>query len=409
MELTAIEGGLRPDSLFDEVLERDAKAFGLGERLAQLHPELALVETGSGYFNVNAFARGGGCTVTPHAGLWNQLVARWNSEDGIFEEPRNAWIDVAWEGKSLHVIHITWEGKYGEEQHHAVMAAERDTCLAFVEAVCKWNHEVRGEILVFSDGCFHKDSKLYDAITSASFEQLVLHGNLKDQIREDFTQFLGARATYDEHGIPWKRGALFVGPPGNGKTLCVKALVRMLQIPCIYVQSFKAEYRSMQQSIEQVFVRARATAPCVIVLEDIDSLIPDDGRSFFLNELDGFAANTGVITVATTNHAERLDASIMQRPSRFDRKYHFNLPDAATRGDYIAMWNARLRATLRLTDDGRAQLVELTDGFSFAYIQEVFVSSMMRWMATRDAIGILGVASAQAEELRKQMTTSPAP
>jgi SpoVK/Ycf46/Vps4 family AAA+-type ATPase len=99
----------------------------------------------------------------------------------------------------------------------------------------------------------------------------------------------------------------------------------------------------------------------------------------------------------------------MQRPSRFDRKYHFLLPDAATRAAYIEMWNLRLRPTLRLTDEGRAQIVELTDGFSFAYIQEVFVSSMMRWMATRDAIGILAVASAQAEELRQQMTTSPVP
>ena len=287
------------------------------------------------------------------------------------------------------------------------MSAQRDTCLAFIDAVCKWNHEVRGEILVYAEGCFTKDAKLYSAITASSFDQLVLHGTLKEQIREDFTQFLASRATYEEHDIPWKRGALFVGPPGNGKTLCVKALVRMLQIPCIYVQSFKADYISMQHSIEQLFVRARSTAPCVIVLEDIDSLITDDARSFFLNEVDGFATNTGVITLATTNHAEKLDASIMQRPSRFDRKYHFNLPDTATRADYIAMWNARLRPALRLTDEGRAQLVDRTDGFSFAYVQEVFVSSMMRWMATRDSIGILGVATAQADELRQQMTTAP--
>ena len=392
--------------MFGEVLERRAKAFSLAERLAKLHPERALVETESGYFNVQTFADAGHCTLVPRADLFNQFETSWRGPDDLRTDPKNAWLDVTWNGHTLTVIKLTWDAQYGESHHFAMLGASREICLELLDAVCKWNHEVRGEILVYSEGCFHKDPKLFDAIAQASFEQLVLAGSLKDQIKDDFTQFLTAREAYDEHGIPWKRGALFVGPPGNGKTLCVKALVRLLKVPCIYVQSFKAQYTALAQAISEVFTRARETAPCVIVLEDIDSLIPEEGRSFFHNELDGFASNTGVITLATTNHAEKLDPSIMQRPSRFDRKYHFLLPDAATRADYIAMWNARLRPALRLDDLGRAKLAAQTDGFSFAYIQEVFASSMMRWMATQDPRGLLPVALAQLEELRAQMTTT---
>jgi SpoVK/Ycf46/Vps4 family AAA+-type ATPase len=273
--------------------------------------------------------------------------------------------------------------------------------------VSRWSHEVRGEILVFNDGCFEKSAKLYNAIKAATFDQLVLDGTLKQQIRDDFTQFLASRATYEEHGVPWKRGALFIGPPGNGKTLCVKALVRELAIPCIYVQSLNSQYATVQHNIESVFRRARTTAPCVLVLEDIDALLVEGSHSFFLNELDGFATNTGVITLGTTNHPERLDRSIVERPSRFDRKYHFELPSAAARAEYIAGWNYRLRPALRLTDEGIAEIIELTAEFSFAYVQEVFVSSMMRWMTTRDAGGILAVAREQIALLRAQMQSRP--
>jgi len=51
-----------------------------------------------------------------------------------------------------------------------------------------------------------------------------------------------------------------------------------------------------------------------------------DDRSLFLNELDGFAQNAVLLTIATTNHPHKLDRSILDRPSRFDRKFHFPLP-----------------------------------------------------------------------------------
>jgi transitional endoplasmic reticulum ATPase len=69
-----------------------------------------------------------------------------------------------------------------------------------------------------------------------------------------------------------------------------------------------------------VFEKAREYSPCIIILEDLDALINDQNRSFFLNQLDGLENNDGLLVIATTNHFDRLDAGLANRPSRFDRK-----------------------------------------------------------------------------------------
>ena len=73
-------------------------------------------------------------------------------------------------------------------------------------------------------------------------------------------------------------------------------------------------------SMQEVFNKARQLSPCVLILEDMDSLINDRNRSFFLNQLDGIEGNDGLLILATTNHFDRLDPGLSSRPSRFDRK-----------------------------------------------------------------------------------------
>lgn len=69
-----------------------------------------------------------------------------------------------------------------------------------------------------------------------------------------------------------------------------------------------------------VFDKARQLSPALIILEDLDSLINDKNRSFFLNQLDGLQSNDGLLIIVTTNHFDRLDPGLSTRPSRFDRK-----------------------------------------------------------------------------------------
>lgn len=171
-----------------------------------------------------------------------------------------------------------------------------------------------------------------------------------------------------------------MGPPGNGKSHAVKALLNHLKKPCIYVQSFKADHETDHSVMRKLFKRARATTPCILVLEDLDSLINDGNRSFFLNELDGFSSNHGILSIATTNHPERLDPAILDRPSRFDRKYHFELPQQPERLTYLKLWNGKLEKDLRCAPKSLQKVAEATEGFSYAYLKELVLSSMMAWM-----------------------------
>ena len=237
-----------------------------------------------------------------------------------------------------------------------------------------------------------------------------MRGNLKHEIRDDLVQFFNSRALYEEHDVPWKRGILFVGPAGNGKTHTVKALLNSREQPCLYVKSFRAPHTqgADEVNIRQVFDRARRTAPCILVLEDLDSLVTPQNRSFFLNELDGFAANIGIVTLATTNHPERLDPAILDRPSRFDRKYPFELPELAERKAYIMLWNDALKPMLRLSEHEVDKISEVTEDFSFAYLKELFLSSKMRWIANPQQGAMANVMTEQVNKLREQMVSASA-
>ena len=87
----------------------------------------------------------------------------------------------------------------------------------------------------------------------------------------------------------------------------------------LYVKSFKS-WSGEEASMQQVFDKARQMSPCVLILEDLDSLINDQNRSFFLNQIDGLQSNDGLLIIGTTNHFDRLDPASNDRPSRFDRK-----------------------------------------------------------------------------------------
>ncbi len=141
------------------------------------------------------------------------------------------------------------------------------------------------------------------------------------------------------------------------------------------------------------------------MLEDLDSLITPQNRSFFLNELDGFAANIGIVTLATTNHPERLDPAILDRPSRFDRKYPFDLPESPERLAYITLWNDSLKPGLKLPQESLTRISTLTDGFSFAYLKELFLSSKMRWIANPQQGSMEEVMIGQVNTLREQMSS----
>jgi ATPase family associated with various cellular activities (AAA) len=395
----------------------DYVTYFAGSKLVEMYPGAAIIENESLAFDLSEFAEAGLCSIWEHESVHCQSNTHWRGvKRGIEREIENGWFSVLWQdgGKdySIDVVYLTWSDAGCETTRHWIIAETDEVAGNFMRAVCAYCDEVHGEILVYEDGYWNKDDKLFTSIKSATFENLILPPQLKRELREDFHRFFASRDVYRKYGIPWKRGALLIGPPGNGKTHAIKALVNELNLPCLYVKSFKAERITEQSNMRRVFARARRSAPCLVVLEDLDSLIEDENRAFLLNELDGFADNDGVVVIASTNHPEKLDPAILDRPSRFDRKYYFSLPEAPERLAYIQHWNQALQPEMRLADSEAMAIAECSDRFSFAFMKELFLSAMMEWVGAQvsgQASGGMGQALlSRASILREQLSDEAA-
>lgn len=388
-------------------LPTSAIAYHVSQELATLFPEKAMIEGSDCSFNLEAYTYAQKCTIEQKTVLHNQTATGWNGmEQCLYKSAVNTWFEVAWQGQTLEVLLMSWSEGYGGVRYYWILADTQEMAESFFVAVCEWNSEIRDEVLVFEEGYWNKSAELFEAIQSANFDNLILRGTLKQDIQDDIAHFFASRHTYEAYNVAWKRGVLFIGAPGNGKTHTVKALINKMQKPCLYVKSLSARYDNESENIRKVFQRARQSAPCILVLEDLDSLINADNRSFFLNELDGFATNHGILTLATTNHPERLDPAILNRPSRFDRKYHFELPNLIERSAYIRLWNNTLNEEMRLSDSAITQVAEHTESFSFAYLKELFLSSMMRWMGAMETGAMEKVMLEQVAGLREQMVSA---
>ena len=360
--------------------------------------------------DIEEFAQLQFCELTPSENPRPETYRYWGGEDSdrLFTSYRQVEWQVEWKGHVLHVVHLCWETGCGGESRDWVVADSIETAEAFILDVERRTHAPRNAILVFSNGRWNRSHGLYEATQAASFDDLVLAADMKRTIRSDFAQFLESEERYMRLGIAWRRGAILIGPPGNGKTHCVRALVRELGISSLYVQSLSHPYYTAEQMWSQVFDRARGLRPCVLVLEDLDSLVDDDNRSFFLNQLDGFEQNHGMIVLATTNHPERIDPAIIDRPSRFDRKYHFALPAMDERREYLATWQRRLALESGWGSDEIDAIASETGDFSFAYLKELVISSVMKWMHESSS-SFVDAMIEQAEVLRKQMKTESPP
>ncbi|MBE9000448.1 AAA family ATPase [Nostoc sp. LEGE 12447] len=388
-------------------LSNNAISYHVSQEIAAIYPKKALLESNDSSFNLEKYAEANLCKIKYDNHIHNQMLTGWNGMDNeIYKYNENARFQVSWQGNKLDVVLMSWNEGYCKTRYSWILADTSEVAEKFFAAVCEWNSEIRDELLVFEDGYWDKNPELFQSIQSSTFENLVLHKTLKQDIQDDLINFFASRETYANYSVPWKRGILFIGSPGNGKTHTVKALINQMQQPCLYVKSFKSEYATDSDNIRKVFKQARQSAPCVLVLEDIDSLLNDENRSFFLNELDGFASNQGIVTIATTNHPERLDSAISDRPSRFDRKYHFDLPAFPERETYITLWNDKLNSEMGLSEEVVSQMAALTEGFSFAYLKELFLSSMISWMGAMETGALEKIMISQVAILREQMSST---
>ncbi|KAJ3169377.1 hypothetical protein HDU87_000652 [Geranomyces variabilis] len=336
------------------------------------------------------------------------------NDDHLKETPVTLWYDVEWEGCNLDVLLMHIPRTYDTVKLYHVIADSQDIGERFVATVERFNAEVKDAIWVFEKGQWDPDYLLYKAVKNSTFDNLVLASDIKRTIKADLDLFFRSRDFYARYDIAWKRGFLLAGPPGNGKSHLIKALINHIQaehpeVTILYVKAFVARGLPDEYQISAVFKRAR-NRPSLLIFEDLDSLVSNDNRSFFLNEVDGLAANTGIVMLATTNHPEKLDSAIRDRPSRFDRTFAFDLPAAEERLRFISMWSENKDDELKVPDAVAREICadEVTGGFSFAYLKELMLASMITWMhsaadSNEDKLPFTDVLRKQAQLLREHI------
>ncbi|KAL8712663.1 MAG: hypothetical protein Q9220_003195 [cf. Caloplaca sp. 1 TL-2023] len=283
-----------------------------------------------------------------------------------------------------------------------ILGASAESNDALLLAVGRYWHELHNEVLVFDSGYWSKSHKLWETVQNSTWDDVILDPEMKQSIVGEMNKFFGSQKRYQRLKVPWKRGIIYYGPPGNGKTISIKAMMHTLYhlpspIPTLYVRSLSA-YGGPEYAIASIFSKARQQSPCLLVFEDLDSIVTDGVRSYFLNEVDGLQSNDGILMVGSTNHLERLDPGIAKRPSRFDRKYLFPNPGMEERILYCEFWRKKLGVVDDEDDEASMEeepevefpkelckaIAGITDGFSFAYIQEAFVASLLAIAAIDD-------------------------
>ena len=254
-----------------------------------------------------------------------------------------------------------------------------------------------------------KDKELFARVQGASWDEVILNPVMKANLIEDVQGFFDNKNLYKSLAVPWKRGLILHGVPGNGKTISLKALINALSaradpVPSLYVKSFDA-CQGPKYSIRSIFSHARVMAPCLLIFEDLDSLVTDKTRSYFLNEVDGLESNDGILMIGSTNHLNSLDPAISKRPSRFDRKYHFKIPNEEERVAYCRFWRKKLVGShlVDFPEELCGVIAKLSDGFSFAYMKELFVIALL----TIARGGGLGEEDVQAEDTKSSTDSDP--
>ncbi|CAK4031682.1 P-loop containing nucleoside triphosphate hydrolase [Lecanosticta acicola] len=358
------------------------------------YPDLHLTVVPQASCNILSYASAGHAAVAPIDSAKDRLswrsyippASRLSGKGVLADQLKFGKYLVDWRNKEF-VLYIAdgrdGAGNYPHVVNQYILSASVEATNSLLMEVGQYGNLLHEEVWVFDQGLWQKSKELWDSVQKSHWEDVILDPKMKKLIRDDVLQFFDSQDTYDRLKVPWKRGIIYYGPPGNGKTISIKAMMNTLYqrddpVPTLYVRTLSS-FAGPEYSLGQIFALARRTAPCLLVFEDLDSMVSDDVRSYFLNEVDGIRKNDGILIVGSTNHLERLDPGIVKRPSRFDRKYLFHNPNEEERTLYMKYWQGKLADNhdLEFPDKLCPAVAKITKSFSFAYLQEAMVASLL--------------------------------
>ena len=203
-----------------------------------------------------------------------------------------------------------------------------------------------------------------------------------EKLREGVELPLKNPQAFERLGIRPAKGFLLYGPPGTGKTLLAKAVAKEAEANFISMKSsdlLSKWYGESEQQIAKMFARARAVAPCVIFIDEIDSLVPARGTgagepqvtarvvNTILAEMDGMEELSSIVVIGATNRPTLVDPALL-RPGRFDELVYVGAPDKGGREHILKIHTANMPLA---EDVDLAALAAKTERYTGADLEDI--------------------------------------
>lgn len=192
-----------------------------------------------------------------------------------------------------------------------------------------------------------------------------------DRVVDEIQKFWSKEEIFREYNLNYKRGIMLWGPPGSGKSCTIQLIMRDVVDRNGIVVKFG--HPDLFSEGMRKFREIQPNTPVVVLMEDIDSILECYNESSVLNILDGVSQIEKAVFLATTNYPEKLGARIINRPSRFDKRFKIGHPNSESRKIYFEYIMGGPEKVKELDID-MARWVEDTDKFSIAHLKELFTA-----------------------------------
>lgn len=203
---------------------------------------------------------------------------------------------------------------------------------------------------------------LEEDILSTGDRFIDLGGGLKT-MKDAVDIFYNKKSVYEKFQMKHKMGCLFYGPPGNGKTYCLRELIKDYKSKAVVIF-----LTSPEVPIGLIENLKKFDHDYIFVFEEITQILRDDSEvANLLLFLDGENSLDRQLVLATTNYPEHLPANLASRPGRFDKLLKIGNPTREMRKKYLQT----------LMEDISEEVIDETEDMSIAYLKEIFITSQI--------------------------------
>lgn len=234
------------------------------------------------------------------------------------------------------------------------------------------------------DNNFYQGEKInvdgkFLTLNNIDFSEVVLPQQDTKSIKMGALDFFKKKDIYVKNNIPYKRGLIFTGIPGTGKTLTGKILMNNCESTFLWVTAdnlAKDKYTPAATITKRLFDMARELAPCILFMEDIDDFLEKEGAvDAIKTQMDGMDNLDGIVTIICTNFPEKLPMALVDRPSRFDDVILFKLPDEDLRFKILNKVGEPMDIDNK--EELLKDLANKTEGLTGSHLKEIMIYALL--------------------------------